>query len=207
MLHGKVFRSAEPHARPPRSTPARRAMPGVRAVMTAADAADVRYGAREGRAGLRLGHRALSCGQPVAAVAADHARGRRGGARGASRSMYEPLPPVFDLPTALAAGRAARPRGMAVLRRGPDPAARAATCAIAHASSSATSSAAWRRPTASSSTASPPRWCTRATPSRARPCVVGQLGAGAGLVERRSFPSTCRSTLAEILPSRPRRFA
>src|SRR3989442_4109546 len=45
MLVGKVFRSAEPHARIMRLDTARaRALPGVRAVMTAADVPDVRYG-------------------------------------------------------------------------------------------------------------------------------------------------------------------
>src|SRR2546430_15653982 len=45
MLVGKVFRSTEPHARIVRLDTARaRALPGVRAVMTAADVPDVRYG-------------------------------------------------------------------------------------------------------------------------------------------------------------------
>src|SRR2546427_8183993 len=45
MLVGKVFRSTEPHARIVRVDTARaRALPGVRAVMTAADVPDVRYG-------------------------------------------------------------------------------------------------------------------------------------------------------------------
>src|SRR2546421_10176423 len=45
MLVGKVFRSTEPHARIVRVDTARaRALPGVRAVMTAADVPDVLYG-------------------------------------------------------------------------------------------------------------------------------------------------------------------
>src|SRR2546428_11033442 len=57
MLVGKVFRSTEPHARIVRVDTARaRALPGVRAVMTAADVPDVRYGgARKDETAFALG--------------------------------------------------------------------------------------------------------------------------------------------------------
>ena len=42
----------------------------------------------------------------------------------AIEAVYEPLPAVFDLGRGARAGRAARPRGVAVLHRDPDPAAR-----------------------------------------------------------------------------------
>src|SRR2546422_9347274 len=71
MLVGKVFRSTEPHARIVRVDTARaRALPGVRAVMTAADVPDVLYGGapkdEEAFAPGQRGH----VGQPGAAVRA-----------------------------------------------------------------------------------------------------------------------------------------
>src|SRR5215813_5656139 len=46
MLHGKIARSPSPHARIVRIDVERaRALPGVRAVITAADVPDVRFGA------------------------------------------------------------------------------------------------------------------------------------------------------------------
>src|SRR3989475_77266 len=71
MLVGKVFRSTEPHARIVRVDTARaRALPGVRAVMTAADVPDVRYGgALKDETVFALG-KVRYVGQPVAAVAA-----------------------------------------------------------------------------------------------------------------------------------------
>src|SRR5437879_12330439 len=70
MLVGKVFRSAEPHARIMRLDTARaRALPGVRAVMTAADVPDVRYvGALQDRP-VFARSQVPSVGHPVAALA------------------------------------------------------------------------------------------------------------------------------------------
>src|SRR2546427_6465008 len=71
MLVGKVFRSTEPHARIVRVDTARaRALPGVRAVMTAADVPDVRYGgALQDETGFAPG-KVRDIGPPVAAGAA-----------------------------------------------------------------------------------------------------------------------------------------
>src|ERR1700730_8712908 len=71
MLYGMVFRSAEPHARLVRIDTARAsAMPGVRAVITAADAADVRYGAAVKDEPVFAPDVVRYVGQPLAAVAA-----------------------------------------------------------------------------------------------------------------------------------------
>src|SRR5258708_36234017 len=71
MLYGKVFRSAEPHARLVRLDTARAsAMPGVRAVISAADAADVRYGAAVKDEPVFAPDVVRYVGQPLAAVAA-----------------------------------------------------------------------------------------------------------------------------------------
>src|SRR2546427_2584495 len=70
MLVGKVFRSAEPHARIMRLDTARaRALPGVRAVMTAADVPDVRYGGALKDETVFARSKVRYVGQPVAAVA------------------------------------------------------------------------------------------------------------------------------------------
>src|SRR3989449_2755163 len=77
MLVGKVFRSTEPHARIVRVDTARaRALPGVRAVMTAADVPDVRYGGgpqpgtgRARRQGAHVWQAAGARGAPAARVA------------------------------------------------------------------------------------------------------------------------------------------
>ena len=71
MLVGKVFRSTEPHARIVRLDTARaRALPVVRAVMTAADVPDVRYGGALKDETVFARGRVRYVGQPVAAVAA-----------------------------------------------------------------------------------------------------------------------------------------
>src|SRR5439155_1728146 len=71
MLVGKVFRSTEPHARIVRVDTARaRALPGVRAVMTAADVPDVRYGGALKDETVFARGKVRYVGQPVAAVAA-----------------------------------------------------------------------------------------------------------------------------------------
>ncbi len=104
MLCGKVFRSAESHARLVKlDTSKALRIPGVRAVITAADVADVRYGGAVKDEPVFASDIARYRGQPVAAVAAttlDVAEA----ALAAIEAVYEPLPPVFDLATALAPG-------------------------------------------------------------------------------------------------------
>jgi len=104
MLYGKVFRSAEPHARLVRLDTTRAAsIPGVRAVVTAADAADVRYGAAVKDEPVFAADVVRYVGQPVAAVAAVTLEAAET-ALAAIEAQYEPLPPVLDLAAALAPG-------------------------------------------------------------------------------------------------------
>ena len=104
MLVGKVFRSAEPHARIMRLDTARaRALPGVRAVMTAADVPDVRYGGALKDETVFARGRVRYVGQPVAAVAAT-TREAAEAALAAIEVVYAPLPAVLDLDAALAPG-------------------------------------------------------------------------------------------------------
>jgi CO/xanthine dehydrogenase Mo-binding subunit len=104
MLYGKVFRSAEPHARLVRIDTARAAaMPGVRAVITAADTADVRYGAAVKDEPVFARDVVRYVGQPLAAVAAVTLEAAEA-ALAAIEAVYEPLPPVLDLAAALAPG-------------------------------------------------------------------------------------------------------
>jgi len=104
MLCGKVFRSAEPHARLVKlDTSKALRIPGVRAVITAADAADVRYGAAVKDEPVFASDIVRYRGQPVAAVAAT-TLGAAEAALAAIEAVYEPLPPVFDLASALAPG-------------------------------------------------------------------------------------------------------
>src|SRR2546425_12455645 len=97
MLVGKVFRSTEPHARIVRVDTARaRALPGVRAVMTAADVPDVRYGgALKDETEFALG-KVRDVGQPVAAVAATTPEAAEA-ALAALEGVYAPLPPRLHL--------------------------------------------------------------------------------------------------------------
>ena len=111
MLCGKVFRSAEPHARLVKlDTSKALRIPGVRAVITAADAADVRYGAAVKDEPVFASDIVRYRGQPVAAVAATTLEAAEA-ALAAIEAVYEPLPPVFDLADGARAGRPARPRG------------------------------------------------------------------------------------------------
>jgi CO/xanthine dehydrogenase Mo-binding subunit len=104
MLCGKVFRSAEPHARLLKlDTSTALRIPGVRAVITAADAADVRYGGAVKDEPVFASDIVRYRGQPVAAVAAATLEAAEA-ALAAIEAVYEPLPPVFDLATALAPG-------------------------------------------------------------------------------------------------------
>src|SRR5258708_33093787 len=103
MLYGKVFRSAEPHARLVRLDTARAsAMPGVRAVISAADAADVRYGAAVKDEPVFAPDVVRYVGQPLAAVAAVTLEAA-GAAPAAVDAGSQPRPPVrhpADPPTA-----------------------------------------------------------------------------------------------------------
>ena len=104
MLHGKILRSREPHARLVRIDAERaRALPGVRAVLTAADIPDVRYGGALKDETVFARDRVRYVGQPVAAVAAT-TREAAEAALAAIDVVYDPLPAVLDLAAALAPG-------------------------------------------------------------------------------------------------------
>ncbi len=104
MLTGKVFRSTVPHARLVRVDTARaRAVPGVRAVITAADVPDVRYGGAVKDETVFARDRVRYVGQAVAAVAATTPEAAEA-ALAAIEAVYEPLSAVLDLDAALAAG-------------------------------------------------------------------------------------------------------
>src|SRR2546422_5852557 len=98
MLVGKVFRSAEPHARIMRLDTARaRALPGVRAVMTAADVPDVRYGGALKDETVFSPSQGRYVGQPVAAGAAATPE-TPGAAPAGHRGGYEAPPPLLRPP-------------------------------------------------------------------------------------------------------------
>jgi CO/xanthine dehydrogenase Mo-binding subunit len=104
MLHGKIARSTEPHARIVRIDSARaRGVPGVRAVITAADTPDVRYGGAVKDETVFARDTVRYLGQPVAAVAATTLAAAEA-AVAAIEIVYETLTPVFDLEAALAPG-------------------------------------------------------------------------------------------------------
>jgi CO/xanthine dehydrogenase Mo-binding subunit len=104
MLHGKVLRSTVPHARLVRVDVTRaRAVPGVRAVLTAADVPDVRYGGALKDETVFATDKVRYIGQPVAAVAASTVEAAET-ALAAIDVAYEPLPAVLDLDAALAPG-------------------------------------------------------------------------------------------------------
>ena len=95
-LHGGVLRSAHAHARIVRiDTGAAKALPGVRAVVTAADAPDVRYGRSYIDRYILARDRVRYMGDPVAAVAADSPALVREALR-KIEVVYEPLPVVVD---------------------------------------------------------------------------------------------------------------
>lgn len=104
MLYGKVFRSAEPHARLVR-VDLRGALrvPGVRAAIAAPDVPDARYGGAVKDETVFARDRVRYVGQPVAAVAAATPEAAEAGVA-AIHAEYEPLVPVFDLAAALAPG-------------------------------------------------------------------------------------------------------
>lgn len=104
MLYGKVFRGAEPHAHLVRLDTTRAAgIAGVRAVISAADVPDVRYGAAVKDEPVFASDVVRYVGQPVAAVAAVTLEAAEA-ALAAIEAVYEPLPPVLDLAAALAPG-------------------------------------------------------------------------------------------------------
>jgi len=104
MLCGKVLRSTLPHARIIRLDVTRAgALPGVRAVITAADVPDVRYGGGLKDETAFAKDKVRYIGQPVAAVAAVTPEAAEA-ALAAIDVVYEPLPAVLDLEEALAPG-------------------------------------------------------------------------------------------------------
>jgi CO/xanthine dehydrogenase Mo-binding subunit len=104
MLYGKVLRSHEPHARLVRIDASRAArLPGVRAVITAADVPDVRYGGSVKDERVFARDRIRFAGQPLAAVAAT-SLDAAANALAAIEVVCEPLMPVLDVAAALAPG-------------------------------------------------------------------------------------------------------
>jgi CO/xanthine dehydrogenase Mo-binding subunit len=104
MLVGKVYRSTHAHARIVRLDVGRaRALPGVRAVISAADVPDVRYGGGLKDETVFAAGKVRYIGQPVAAVAATTSEAAEA-ALAAIEAVYEPLPAVLDLEAALAPG-------------------------------------------------------------------------------------------------------
>jgi len=104
MLCGKVLRSPLPHARIVRLDVERaRDLPGVRAVVTAADVPDVRYGGAVKDETVFARDKVRYVGQPVAAVAAATPEAASA-ALAAIDVVYESLPAVLDLEAALAPG-------------------------------------------------------------------------------------------------------
>lgn len=104
MLVGRVLRSREPHARLIRvDTKRATKVPGVRAVLTAEDVPDVRYGGALKDETVFAAGTVRYVGQPVAAVAATTPEAAEA-ALAAIVVDYEPLAPVLDLTAALAPG-------------------------------------------------------------------------------------------------------
>jgi CO/xanthine dehydrogenase Mo-binding subunit len=104
MLHGKVLRSREPHARLVRIDASRAAaLPGVRAVLTAADVAEVRYGGSVKDEEVFARERIRFAGQPLAVVAATSPEAAAA-ALAAIEVVSEPLPAILDVAGALAPG-------------------------------------------------------------------------------------------------------
>lgn len=102
MLHGKVLRSSEPAARLLRVDVSQAAgLPGVRAVITAADAPRVCYGSFIRDMTVFAWESVVFVGQPIAAVAALTPEAAEA-AVAAIEVAYGPLPAVFDPEEALA---------------------------------------------------------------------------------------------------------
>src|SRR5215470_2905865 len=96
LLQGRLLRSPYAHARIKRIDVSRaRALPGVRAVLTAADIPQLKPGAKTRAHALLAIDRAVFAGQPVAAVAADDL-GIADEALDLIEVEYEPLPVAAD---------------------------------------------------------------------------------------------------------------
>ena len=96
MLHGKVLRSEQPHARIVRiDYDAALRLPGVKAVVTGADDPGGRFGSRMADQPMMAHEKVRHIGEPVAAVAAvDEETAEE--ALALISVEYEPLPAVFD---------------------------------------------------------------------------------------------------------------
>ena len=104
MLWGRVLRSTLPHARIIRLDVTQAcALPGMRAVVTAADVPDVRYGGGLKDETVFAKDKVRYVGQPVAAVAAATPEAAEA-ALATIDVVYEPIPAVLDLEAALAPG-------------------------------------------------------------------------------------------------------
>jgi CO/xanthine dehydrogenase Mo-binding subunit len=96
MLHARLLRSPYAHARIRRIDASKaRALPGVRAVLTAADIPELRPGAKTRAHAIMAINRAVFAGQPVAAVAADDIA-IADEALDLIEVEYEPLPVAVD---------------------------------------------------------------------------------------------------------------
>src|SRR4029453_7593451 len=96
MLHGRLLRSPYAHARIKRIDTSRaRALPGVRAVLTAADIPELKPGAKTRAHAILAINRAVFAGQPVAAIAADEVASADE-APALIEGEYEPLPVAAD---------------------------------------------------------------------------------------------------------------
>lgn len=104
MLHGALLGSPHPHARIlSYDTAQARALPGVRAVLTAEDLPDVPVGSIIRDMPILARHKVRYLGEPVAAVAAvDLQTARR--ALELIQVQYEPLPAVYDAEAATQPG-------------------------------------------------------------------------------------------------------
>ena len=92
----------------------------MRAVVTAADVPDVRYGGGLKDETVFAKDKVRYVGQPVAAVAAATPEVAEA-ALAAIDVVYEPMPAVLDLEAALAPGAPLDPRGVGELYRDSDP--------------------------------------------------------------------------------------
>ena len=96
MLFGRVLRSTVPHARIVRLDVARaKAIPGVRAVLTASDVPSTRFGGSIKDTSVFAADRVLFAGHPIAAVAATSIEIAEAAVR-AIEIEFDPLPAVFD---------------------------------------------------------------------------------------------------------------
>ena len=186
MLHG-AFRIADvSHARIRRiDTTAARALPGVHAVITAADVPEVRYGAF-------LKDRTLFArdvvrweGELIAAVAAATPEIAAQAAALIDIDL-EPLPALTDLEAAVAPGCPARPRRLGDLRDRREPRPRRATSRHARRSSRATPRPPWPARTSSSRAATSPTARTPSRSSRGRSSPSGRATTSRSGRRRRS---------------------